>query len=368
MSVIIIRYLNREVINTMLVITAVLLAIMICNQFVRYLGDAALGRMTAKSVLQMMSIQVPLLAGFMLPLGYYLAILVSYGRLYAGNEMMALFCSGFSRMQLLGVTLMGALVVSLLVGVLMLWIEPKMAYYREHILAEAAVASPLEKMTPGRFQVIAGRYVVYAEKMSRSRNQLDNVFAAEIPYEKHLKTWGAMAAKSAKQVRDPTTHDDFVEFQKGIRYQGNPGEQAFQLVAFDHYGLRMPKPKITVKRLEEYLSTLDLWAEPKSNRLAAAELQWRLAMPLSVFLLAFIAIPLSRVNSRQGRFAQLLPAIIIYIVYIDFLFVSRSWVEHGLLPPWIGLWWVHAVIFLLGCGLFMQNAGVFKQWRLRRLR
>ena len=48
-SGIIVRYLNREIINTMLVITAVLLAIFICNQFVRYLGDAAMGRMTAQS-------------------------------------------------------------------------------------------------------------------------------------------------------------------------------------------------------------------------------------------------------------------------------------------------------------------------------
>ncbi len=351
----------------MLVITVVLLTILICNQFVRYLGDAALGRMTAKSVLQMMSIQVPLLAGFMIPLGYYLAILVTYGRLYAANEMMALFCSGFSRMQLLAFTLVGAVIVSTFVSVLMLWVEPNMAYYREHILAEAAVASPLEKMTPGRFQLISGRYVVYAEKMSRSRNRVENVFAAEIPYEKHLKTWGAMSAQSAKQVRDPKTHDDFVEFQKGFRYQGNPGEQAFQLVAFDHYGLRMPTPKIGVKRLEQYLSTIELWHEQSTNRMAAAELQWRLAMPLSVFFLALIGVPLSRVNSRQGRFAQLLPAIIIYIVYIDFLFVSRSWIERGLLSPSIGLWWVHAVMFLLGCVLFMQHAGVFRQWRLRRV-
>ena len=62
---IIVRYLNREIINTMLIITAILLAILICNQFVRYLGDAVMGRMTAKSVMQMMSIQVPLLAGFL---------------------------------------------------------------------------------------------------------------------------------------------------------------------------------------------------------------------------------------------------------------------------------------------------------------
>lgn len=365
MTGIIIRYLNREIINTMLVITAVLLAIFICNQFVRYLGDAALGRMTAQSVLQMMSIQVPLLTGFMMPLGFYLAVLISYGRLYASNEMIALFCGGFSRIQLLGVTLIGASLVAIVVAVIMMWIEPRMAYYREHILAEAVAASPLQKMTPGRFQMIAGRYVVYAEKMSRSRDQLENVFAAEMPTKNAAATWGVMAANSAKQVKDPKTKDDFIEFQKGYRYQGNPGQQAFQLVGFDHYGVRLPAPKIAIKREESYLSLSELWQERNTNRLASAELQWRFAMPLSVFLFALIAVPLSRVNPRQGRFAQLLPGIMIYIVYIDLLFVAQSWIKHGSLSPAIGLWWVHGLLLMLGSALFLQYAGYIRRWRMR---
>jgi lipopolysaccharide export system permease protein len=362
---IIIRYLNREIINTMLVITAVLLAIFICNQFVRYLGDAALGRMTAQSVLQMMSIQVPLLTGFMLPLGFYLAVLISYGRLYSSNEMISLFCSGLSRYQLLGVTFVGASIVATLVAIIMMWIEPRMAYYREHILAEAVAASPLQKMTPGRFQMIAGRYVVYAEKMSRSRDQLENVFAAEMPDKNVATTWGVMVAQSAKQVRDPKSHDDFVEFQKGYRYQGNPGEHVFQLVGFDRYGVRLPSPKIAIKREESYLSLTELWQERNTNRSAAAELQWRMAMPLSVFLFALVAVPLSRVNTRQGRFAQLLPGVMVYIVYIDLLFVAQSWMKHGKLSPLLGLWWVHGLLLLLGLGLFLQYTGHFNRWRKR---
>jgi len=81
-----------------------------------------------------------------------------------------------------------------------------------------------------------------------------------------------------------------------------------------------------------------------------------------------IAVPLSRVNSRQGRFAQLLPGVIIYIIYIDLLFVSRSWVEHGILSPVLGLWWVHGLMLTLGCGLFFQYAGYFRQLRMRWVR
>jgi len=363
-SRIIVRYLNREVFNTMLVITAVLLAIFICNQFVRYLGDAAVGRMTARSVLQMMTIQVPLLSGFMLPLGYYLGVLVSYGRLYALNEMTALFSLGMSRWQLLGVTMIGAGTVAVFVTVLMVWVEPEMAYYRDHILAEAAAASPLQRMLPGRFLVVGGRYVVFAESIANGGDALENVFAAQLPAAENHQTWNVLASKSARLVKDPETEEEYIEFQAGNRYEGNPGQRAFTMVNYKEYGVRIPKVNVAMGRQEEFVSTHDLWHEQATNPLAAAELQWRLSMPISVLILGLIAVSLSQVHPRQGRFAQLVPAVVVYIVYIDLLFVSRSWVEKGLLRPLIGMWWVHGLMLLLGALLFLRFAGVLR-WRRR---
>lgn len=360
-SRIIIRYLNREVFNTMLVITLILLAIFICNQFVRYLGDAAIGRMTAKSVLQMMTIQIPLLSGFMLPLGYFLGVLLTYGRLYTLNEMMALFCIGMSRWQLLGITMMGAGAVAGFVLVLMLWVEPEMAYYRDHILAEAAASSPMQRMLPGRFLVVSGRYVVYAESIVNGGNALENVFAAQLPAKSNQQTWSVLASKSAHLVVDPQTHEEYIEFQHGNRYEGNPGQRAFTMVNFREYGIRIPKVNVSMGRQEEFVPTRELWFEQKFNPVAAAEMQWRLSMPISVLILGLIAVSMSQVKPRQGRFAQLVPAVVVYIIYIDLLFVSRSWVEKGLLRPLIGLWWVHAVMLVLGVLLFLRFAGSLRR-------
>lgn len=361
MSKIIIRYLNREIFNAMLVITLVLLLIFISNQFVRYLGDAAMGRMTARSVLQIMSIQVPLLAGFMLPLGYYLGVLLTYGRLYAQNEMMALFCIGMSRWQLFASTMIGAGVVASGVFVLMVWVEPQMAYYRDHILAEAAAASPLQKMLPGRFLMIGGRYVVYAESITHHGEVLENVFAAQMPASNNHQTWGVLAAESAHMVRDPKTQEEYIEFQNGNRYEGNPGQREFTIVNFQDYGVRIPRIKISMGRLEEFVPTRELWRERVTNPTAAAELQWRLSMPLSVLILAIFAVSLSRVQPRQGRFAQIIPAAVLYIIYIDLLFVSRSWVEKSLIKPGIGMWWVHGVMLCIAVILLLRFVGV---WRL----
>ena len=86
-----------------------------------------------------------------------------------------------------------------------------------------------------------------------------------------------------------------------------------------------------------------------------AEFQWRLSMPLSVLVLSFLAIPLSRVRPRVGRFKQILPAILIYVVYVNMLFVSRTWLVDGFIAVLIGFWWVHVLIFSTALLLWMRG-------------
>ena len=82
-----------------------------------------------------------------------------------------------------------------------------------------------------------------------------------------------------------------------------------------------------------------------------AELQWRLSLPLLVFIVTLMAVPLSRVNPRQGRFLKLLPAILLYMAYLTILIAARGALEKGKIPPALGLWWVHAIFLAIGLGL-----------------
>ena len=105
-------------------------------------------------------------------------------------------------------------------------------------------------------------------------------------------------------------------------------------------------------------STPALWGDP--GLYEKAELQWRIAMPLATVLLAALAVPLSRTGPRQGRFAKLFVAVVIYALYMNFLAVARSWVEHGVIPPALGLWWVHGLLLAVIVVLMTWQAG--KRW------
>jgi lipopolysaccharide export system permease protein len=67
-----------------------------------------------------------------------------------------------------------------------------------------------------------------------------------------------------------------------------------------------------------------------------------------------LAVPASRVQPRSGRYLGLLPAVLIYIVYINLLNLARHWLELGILPQALGMWWVHGLMLLLVLAAMMR--------------
>jgi lipopolysaccharide export system permease protein len=73
-------------------------------------------------------------------------------------------------------------------------------------------------------------------------------------------------------------------------------------------------------------------------------------------VLTLVAVPLSRLRPRQGRYARVGLAIVVYFVYSNLLSASKVWVEKGNIPPSIGVWWVHIAILALGLYLVFREA------------
>ena len=71
-------------------------------------------------------------------------------------------------------------------------------------------------------------------------------------------------------------------------------------------------------------------------------------------MLAVMAVPLSRVNPRQGRFTRLIPGMILCFMYVVLLSTVRSAVEREQIPMGIGLWWIHGAYLLL-IGFLLAN-------------
>ena len=349
---IITRYLTKEVLSTALTVTLVLMLAFLSQQVVRYLNYVAIGKIPTNVLLELVSFEVPYLLALLLPLCLYLGILLAYGRLYADNEMSILQLCGFGQQRLLRLTAYIAIALSGFVLLLMLWVNPLISTKRQQVMSsDEATVHLVETMIPGRFQVSPdGKHVMYVEKLSGDRSRAENVFLAQ--EKKNIdngerKAWMLVFADQGYQMRGKTSQEQYFVTTDGYRYEGMPGENNYKIIQFKKYAVRIPSPDVRVAHQQtETLSTGQLW-RGYANPSNAAELQWRISIAVSTFLLALLAVPFSAARPRQGRYISLLPAVLVYIVYLDLLSIARHWVEQGRIPVAIGMWWVHGIIFIL---------------------
>lgn len=366
---IIFRYLRKETYLTVFTVTMVLLLIFLCNQFVRFLGRAAAGKMGASAVFKIMALQVPYLLGLLLPVGLFLGILLAYGRLYVDSEMTVLSACGFSKKSLVFCSLRFSVLIMLVVGLLVLWVNPQLMAYQLRLKTTSPAESILETAMPGRFQMMpGGKQVYYVEDISRDRKKINHIFVAEqekakdTPGSSDGHVWNVLFAQAGYELNE--NGDTFMVAEKGFRYFGTPGERDFQVVKFERYGLRLDNQVPAIHKPYLAMSNRQLWDNRDTNKHAWPELQWRIIMPLSVPILALLAVPFSHVRPRQGRYAKLLPAILVYTVYANMMFVARGWIESKALNPIVGLWWLPLLLLLLALWMLFdkrQIIGLFSR-------
>lgn len=356
------RYLVKEVANALLAVTFVLLLIFLSNQLVRYLSYAASGKLAANLLFQLMGFEIPYLLGLLLPLGLYLGVILAYGRLYADSEMRVMHASGLSVSRLLRITTRIALGVGVVVLLLMLWVNPLLSAQKAKVLAQnAGTDTILNTLMPGRFQVgNDGKRVIYVEKISRDHKEASNLFLAEQAKEDN-SPWVVLSAASGYQMKDRTTKLHYVVATDGYRYEGVPGQNDYKITQFKKYTVRIPQTIEISKRQELEAIPTSMLLHSYDKPANAAELQWRISIVISVLLLAALAMPLSHVQPRQGRYTILFPAILIYIIYVNLLFAARNLVEQKIISTTLGMWWVHVIILALATVLILRQAGWWRR-------
>lgn len=348
MSVIILRYLRKEIYKTLLLTVGVLLLVLVTNQLVNLLNRAALGQFTAWTVVKAVTLGIPQYLTFMVPLGFFLAVVIIFGRMSASSELLSMQASGLSRNGLAVILFKLALPVVIFVAFLSFWLAPLSRQLEFSVIERAAVSATLGKISPNRFQLIgqhAGVVHIENKRGGKARDVLW-VMPLKVKRKNDLPLWDAVRAKSATEsMREGS---NFLVFNDGRRVIFQPGNKQAQEFWFHEYGVRLPTPPFLARESIRYLSMPALWAlhlqgAPK----AVAEWQWRFAMPLSVLAFAALSLLLLQVHARQGKWARILPAVLIYAVYVNLLFSSRSWLQMQALPTWIGMWWLPVLAFSL---------------------
>jgi len=355
------RYVSRELWLTWAGVTLVLMLILLSSTLAQLLGQAADGTIPSDVVMPMLAITATRYLILLVPLSLYLGVLLSFSRLYKDNEMAALGACGIGFKRLYRPLMMVALPITLLMLVLTLYVVPLIARQGQLIKAGVQSRSELSGLVAGRFNESKdGSSIMFMERQSDDGHFMENIFL----HRDDEAVSSVETASQAQTYRDAEGRS-FMLFRNGQYYQGTPGQSDYRITRYEKHGIHIPENQL-VRAIthNDEMSTLELWGSDKPYH--QAELQWRLSIPLATLLLAILALPLSYTTPRRGRYSKLALAILIYLMYSNLLGVGETWVERQVVPPWLGIWWVHGFAILLIIMWWVKRSGGLFQLLKRR--
>ncbi|AUI87024.1 LPS export ABC transporter permease LptF [Vibrio azureus] len=339
---IIVRYLIRETLKSQFAIFFVLFLVFISQTFISVLADASNGEIPAGLIFSIVALNMPSMGLLMLPLSLYISILITFGRLYAESEIVVMNATGIGNKFLIQAALWLALLTSALAAFNAFWLSPWALDRVEQVYEQVAADSSVDLLTPGKFQSSPdGSSVIFIDNVEDK--QLDSVFVAQIrPRDSILPS---VMFSSSGEVQELSDGRQVIKMHDGSRYEGVPTRVEYMVTKFEEYegviGQRDVKQK---GRAWDAYPTSALIGNP--NVEAQAELQWRISLFVCIPLLTMLVIPLSAVNPRQGRFAKMGPAILIYLAYFLAISAMKSALEDGDVPAVVGMWPINAMLFL----------------------
>jgi lipopolysaccharide export system permease protein len=272
-----------------------------------------------------------------------LGVLLAFGRLYHDSEMAAALACGVGPSILYRPVTILTVAVTLAMTALTLYVGPHALGRTLSLRSAAFQQGQFAPVAPGRFRTFgAGDVVVYAENVADD-GTLINVF---IERERGGGKVEVALAPRAKHSVDSNGMTHTITLYDSERFELVPGSPRYLKVKSDEIMIPVEVPKLSdaITRLDSVPTGELIGSADRDKR---AELEWRIAMPVMCLVLTFIAVPLSELRPREGRYARVAGGILIYFVYSNFLSGGKVWIARGTMPSWLGLWWVHAVVVAL---------------------
>lgn len=331
----------KEVTVTAVGIFFILLAVLVSTQAINLLGRAADGRVAVEAVAALIGFWTLGMTPLLLVLTAYISVLTVLTRYWRDSEMAVWLSSGLGLRRWVRPVMAFALPLAVLVAVMQLavlpWAELRSREYAEILkqkqnlsLVEAGVFRELGKKN--------GR-VYFVETFDAEQGQMRNLFLRE---QDDKGRDSVVFAKSGHfDLRD---NRRTLVLEQGYRYSGTAGAGDFDQVSFERLNLLVHTVPKLVNPIEHRrtLPTSALWGNPDPKY--RAELMWRISLPFTVLLLAWLALPLSYFNPRSGSSYHVLLAVGFFLIYQNGLTLLRDMVEDGKIPFWLGLLPMHLLI------------------------
>ena len=344
------RALLREFASLAGAVFMTLFAIALTTRLIRLLGQAAGGQIPTDAVVAFLGFFALGALPVLLSLTLFISVLLTLTRSWRDSEMVIWFGSGMSLAAWLKPVLLFALPQIAVIAALSLLISPWAAQMGAQYAIRLESRDDVSRVTPGVFGETSNRErVFFVESISGDSSVVQNVFVSSVHQQK-----SGVSMSRVGRTETAANGDRFIVLEQGSRYEGAPGDEEYRVMEFERYAARIEvKEGRTPESSHKSLTTWALLQNPTPVNLG--EVLFRIGVPVSAAVLVLLAIPMSFVNPRAGRSANLLFALFTYIVYSNLLSVSQARVAQGRMDFGIGIWLVHAAMIALLLFMFARR-------------
>ena len=387
------RYMTNQVASTTALVLGFLVVMMLGGRLIRYFGIAAEGNLDISLLFSIIGYNLPYFLELILPLAFFIALMLVFGRLYVDQEMAVINGSGVSRGKL--ARLMTPLILALFVGEAALSVVAKPWGVRssETIWQQQALSSAFDLVRPNEF-ISSGNYHLYVGSLSDDKKQLQDVVliqtketlqdeaplssddaelarqlaSTEMPQEltttidnsdQAVTKDTITLAKRAEQVDNGAGGITQLDLFQGRRYEVGADSLKYNQIGFDRYRITLTessKEIVTEDNIEtQAISPLWRAATGSTNtsamRAAQGELGYRFALPWLMIIAPMLAVPLSQVKPRQGRWLRLFPAVLLFVSCALGIISLKNAVSQGSVSVWAYAW---LVLGFMALALYMN--------------
>ena len=344
------RLIIKDLLKTFFSVLLILVVIIVSRNFLKTLKMAANGIISNDVVVDLLGLKILLFSSaFMVP-SAFVAVLMVIGRMYRDQEMAALASAGVGVFRIYNSVFKAIIPVILLSVWMALFVSPWAKREAIEIIHHEKQTAGIRGISEGRFSEYGkGNLIFYTEKISAD-NKMQDVFVQD----KRGKKIGIITSESA-ELRE-IEGGLFIVFLNGKRAQGVPGELDYAFETFSEYAMRIDDASGEKRVSIHGMRSGELLKLGKLEEMS--ELFRRLFVPIGMFLLTLMAVPLAQISPRGGVYGNLLTAFLIYFSFSNFQQVSLSWMVNKEIPVWLGFSGIYLLAFLVVIFLIVRLYGL----------
>ena len=325
------KSLNMEVFRSSIGVLLIFFLLVVGSRVVGYFEQAAEGNIDPGIILSVITLRFPDFITLLIPLSFFLGLLITIGRLNSEGEIHGYFSAGLSKFNLIKFLLPQAFIYFFITLVLSLYIAP----YTKNLSKDLLVIDSFEE------QIDA---IQSDEIVSLDDGGFLYVQTADEGLIKGVKLFQVDEDNSFIVISDElltTEKDKTIELnlKNGTFYGGLFSESSKIISNFNNFNFEIDKNvsqsnDLSLTKLFDYSSASD-----------QATFQWNISIPITILILLLYGIYISSSKPREGKFSFMLPGMLIYVSYLSLLILGREFISDN--PGSIfNLWFIHGLFIL----------------------